>query len=144
MGSSLGLLVAATGGAKQVPESQLPLARVLSFGSLEADSVTTLGLVVAVTVGPEGFLYTLDQGTSRLAVFDTVGSFVTVTGRRGRGPGEYLGPLTMAGDGKGDVLVLDRRNARLDVYRLRNRSLELLRTAVSKGEPADGPLGFEG
>jgi len=54
------------------------------------------GAITSVVLGGNGSLYVLDLTMRQLSAFDSLGMFTVRLGRRGRGPGEYRYPLSIA------------------------------------------------
>lgn len=52
----------------------------------------------------------------RLVQFTTSGKFVREWGRRGTGPGEFVGPHALAFDSQGRLFVADRSNQRIQIF----------------------------
>lgn len=87
---------AATGAAVRSPEDA-PVWRLGSepayeVGVAEGDTVYQLHQVVGSTSLPDGGVAVMNAGSHELRIYDAAGDFVSATGRRGEGPGEYLRP----------------------------------------------------
>ena len=67
----------------------------------------------AVAFAPDGSFYVLDPGTRQILVFSAERTFLRRFGEPGRGPGQFVGPKSIAVDSVGSVLVLD--DARGDI-----------------------------
>lgn len=74
------------------------------------------GLVGDVAVAADGTAYVLDVLANQVGVFAPSGERTRVLGREGRGPGELMGPVSIAVDPRGDLLVLDERNQRVESF----------------------------
>lgn len=76
----------------------------------------------ALTVGPDGLLYVMDQGNHRIVVVRPPspsapqGEVVRVIGRWGHGPGELHKAEDMVFDRAGRLIVADGGNGRLQVF----------------------------
>ena len=70
-----------------------------------------------VAAAADGRVFVLDDGNDRVVAFDGDGSPLFEFGRAGGGPGEFAFPtgFGVAGD---EVIVSDRGNSRLSVYRI--------------------------
>ena len=70
-----------------------------------------------VAVAPDGTFYVSDgYGNSRVAKFSQNGQFILDWGKKGRAPGEFDLPHSVALDRLGRVYVADRANARIQVF----------------------------
>ena len=66
------------------------------FGRLEAEDLNyVIGEVAGVRTDPQGNVLILDEKYHDLKVFDSSGRHFLTVGRAGRGPGEFLQPLTL-------------------------------------------------
>ncbi|NIT37432.1 MAG: hypothetical protein GTN49_13210 [candidate division Zixibacteria bacterium] len=61
----------------------------------------------AITIGPDGNVYVVDSGNSRIQYFTRDGSFLGKWGSRGNGPGQFNNPRAMAAAPNGDIYVTD-------------------------------------
>jgi DNA-binding beta-propeller fold protein YncE len=58
----------------------------------------------------------LDEGNTCIYFFSNTGKFIKKIGRKGQGPGEFLGIKTMDIDKDGNIYVLDYRNSRMSIF----------------------------
>lgn len=87
------------------------------IGQLDGPDEYTFGSIVAMTTGPDGTLYVLDQQVPALRTYAADGTYLGDLGREGEGPGELKQPdsgLAALDDGR--VLVRDPGNARITVF----------------------------
>lgn len=68
-----------------------------------------------VTVSRQGYIYVVDSGTSRIAVFDQSGRFIRSFGSPGKNKGEFANPYGIAISSKDEVYVADTENSRIQV-----------------------------
>jgi 6-bladed beta-propeller len=82
-------------------------ARVWAVGTDEGESWEMFANVGSLAFDAHDNLYVLDQGNSRILVFDRTGKFVRQFGKQGGGPGEFQFPqaITIATDGA--IVVFD-------------------------------------
>jgi sugar lactone lactonase YvrE len=71
-----------------------------------------------VLVGPTGDIFVGEghaptYGKSRIVKFDKNGKFIKVIMKKGRMPGELMGPHNMAIDSQGRIFIADRGNNRI-------------------------------
>ncbi|MEO5825687.1 MAG: 6-bladed beta-propeller [Gemmatimonadales bacterium] len=67
-----------------------------------------LSNVADLAEGPDGALYVLDRGESKVVVFEPNGAVRRVVGNgKGEGPGEFSRPTSIAVAPSGDLMVLD-------------------------------------
>lgn len=70
-----------------------------------------------IAFAPDGSIYVSDgYGNNRVAKFSPTGKFLLDWGRKGDGPGEFNLPHSVAVDAEGLVYVVDRTNARIQVF----------------------------
>jgi hypothetical protein len=70
-----------------------------------------------VTWSPDGTIYISDgYVNSRVAKISKDGDWIKSWGRRGKGPGEFNTPHSIAADAKGNIYVADRGNRRIQVF----------------------------
>ena len=70
-----------------------------------------------VTWGPDGSIYISDgYVNSRVAKINKNGDWIKSWGQRGKGPGEFNTPHSIAADSKGNIYVADRANRRIQVF----------------------------
>ena len=70
-----------------------------------------------VTWGPDGTIYISDgYVNSRVAKISKDGEWLKSWGKRGKGPGEFNTPHSIAADAKGNIYVADRANRRIQVF----------------------------
>ncbi len=69
----------------------------------------------SVTVSRQGYIYVVDSGTSKIAVFDQSGRFIRSFGTAGKGKGEFANPYGIAISSKDEVYVADTENSRIQV-----------------------------
>ncbi|WP_331054120.1 6-bladed beta-propeller [Longimicrobium sp.] len=75
------------------------------------------GLVGDVAVAPDGRAFVLDVLNHQVGVFTGSGERSALLGRRGAGPGEFMGPVALAWDDAGTGLyVLDERRQGIDHF----------------------------
>src|SRR6185437_16190589 len=74
-----------------------------------------------VLVAPNGDIFVSEghsgsYGNSRIMKFDKNGKFLKTWGHKGTGPGEFMGPHTLAMDSRGRLFVGDRSNNRIEIF----------------------------
>jgi DNA-binding beta-propeller fold protein YncE len=70
-----------------------------------------------VTWGPDGTIYISDgYVNSRVAKISKDGEWLKSWGKRGKGPGDFNTPHSIAADAKGNIYVADRFNRRIQVF----------------------------
>lgn len=123
---TLSVLPARTAFA-QIPKgsSEVQVTLLRSIG-VEGDNVREeFGNVQALSVDDgRAVLFVLDRINGRLSVFSREGRFITATGRKGGGPGEFWWASSLAARGT-SVRVYDSGHSRVSSYLFRGDSLGL-------------------
>ena len=94
-------------------------------GVSKADKATTFIGPTACAIAPNGEIIVADghwprptdaqQDGDRLVRIKTDGTFVAEYGKMGKGPGEFMGPHSLAFDSQGRLFVADRSNNRVQI-----------------------------
>jgi sugar lactone lactonase YvrE len=107
---------------KLTPEGR-PLLTLGVKGQAGADQ-KTFNRPTDVAFAPAGDFFVSDgYGNSRVVKFSRDGKYLFEWGRRGRGPGEFNLPHSMAIDSKGRLYVSDRENNRIQIFDLEGKFL---------------------
>ncbi|MGB9586431.1 MAG: 6-bladed beta-propeller, partial [Anaerolineales bacterium] len=78
---------------------------------------SAIGYPRAFCVRKDGDIIVLDETiTKRVFLFDSLGNFLRVVGRRGEGPGEYQSPTSVTCDNRGRIIVADNQLSRINYY----------------------------
>jgi len=98
------------------------------LGDLEGDDDNYLFYQPADIAGDsEGNLYVLDGGNHRIQKFDRQGKYLSTTGRRGQGPGEFSRPKCIDLDAEGNIYVADAANQRIEIFNSGGENLRSIR-----------------
>ncbi len=85
----------------------------LSIGN-EEDENYFFYRVWHMAVDKKGDIYVVDNGNTRIQVFDKEGQYLRTIGRRGQGPGEFRGPSRVfVNDLNGEIYVWDIRSIKI-------------------------------
>ena len=95
-------------GTESIP---FTLAEVL--GSEGSGSTVLFARPLALSTGPDGTRYVLDQRSHTVWMLDRWGEELGSFGRNGEGPGEFGNPVDLAILADGSVAVLDPSNLRI-------------------------------
>ncbi len=93
-----------------------------------------IGFPHAMTQDGRGNLYVLDGGAFAIRMFDARGRFVTMTGQKGRGPGDLFVPGSIAHDGDSTLYVADEMNG-LSVFITTGDRITHARTLFTNERP---------
>lgn len=108
------------------PEWALDATPVMSVGDVgESDSVVFARVTDARRL-PSGVLAVADGGAQAILLFDSTGTQYAKLGRRGRGPGEFSGSLSLAARGASAVSVWDPSQSRWSAVRADSASVTTL------------------
>jgi hypothetical protein len=124
-GAALALLLA--GAGPDTAEAQRPgsaaaplvLAEDRRIGEPDGRTPDVFGFIQGVTTDAAGWTYVLDSRMTTVRVFDSRGRYVASVGRRGRGPGEFVNPVSLAVDAAGTLYVLDIGASRVSRFTVR-------------------------
>ena len=78
--------------------------------------VTNWQIQFSLTIDSNDIVYVSEFDNERVSVFTCEGRFVTSFGRKGKGPGEFYGPVRLAVDNCGVVYVYDCYNGRIQCF----------------------------
>lgn len=78
-----------------------------SIGSENSEGPTLFGQIQNVALDQNGRVYVLDVSDNTVRIFDRTGTFVSVLGRSGRGPGDFSSPWAVVHDGRDGLFVSD-------------------------------------
>ncbi len=101
---------AATGGDASVPPAYLS-----EFGKAGSEP-GQLKEPRATALAPNGNIYVLDTGNSRIDEFTPSGGYVAAFGALGKGNGQLSAPFGFAVDSKGNMWVADTGNDRIEEF----------------------------
>lgn len=107
----------------------------LMLGVSDGEALLTFDMVQGARRLPDGGLVVADGGSRQVRWFAPDGTPVRGIGRRGQGPGEYQGPLSLVGWAGDTVAVLDFGNNRLTLL---DGTGALARTATRDPSANDG------
>ena len=89
------------------------LHKVVSIGCAECGGPAQFAEIADVAVTASGQVWVADKDDPRIRVFSSLGRPIRSFGRRGEGPGEYLGIEKLFPASDGSVAVIDMRQFRL-------------------------------
>jgi DNA-binding beta-propeller fold protein YncE len=69
-----------------------------------------------IAVSKDDRVYVVDGGHHRVVAFNPDGKYLFTIGKRGRGEGEFMGPVGIEVDQAGQVYVADKDNHRIQVF----------------------------
>lgn len=122
--------VSACGGgasdANASAEWRLDPTPVLSVGDTEDSDTAVFSRITDVRLLPNGALAVADGGASAVLLFDSTGTPLGKVGRRGRGPGEFAGQISLARRGDDAVAVWDPSQSRWSEVTLGRSEIPLL------------------
>lgn len=91
---------------------------VLAVGDTEDSDTAVFGRITDVRLLPNGALAVADGGASAVLLFDSTGAPLGKVGRRGRGPGEFAGQISLARLADDAVAVWDPPQSRWSAVRV--------------------------
>ena len=100
-------------GVARLAAQQWSATRVLQVGENEG---LTLGKVAGMAGSADGRLYVLDQSESKVHILSSTGKIERSFGKRGAGPGELSAAASNIVLYRGQILVVDLLNQRVNLY----------------------------
>ena len=109
----------------------------VSIGVEEGPQHFQFSRVGGVVRLPDGRIVVGNSGSSEIRFFDSSGAFLSATGRRGQGPGEFgeLSTLRILRSPSGELIVADGGNDRSNVFDDRGAFARVLRLAPAPDAP---------
>ncbi len=104
---------------------------ILSLGATDADTSHEFSEVSGAVRMPNGEIVVSDNGSRQLRWFSANGERLGTSGRRGAGPGEFIGRITVARLGADTVVAWDEKLDRWSVFDSSRRFVRLLDRSVS-------------
>lgn len=108
------------------PEWALDATPVLSVGDVEDSDSAVFGRITDVRLLPGGALAVADGGAAAVLLFDAAGAPIGKRGRRGRGPGEFAGQISLARLADDAVAVWDPSQSRWSAVQIGDEEIPLL------------------
>lgn len=104
-------------------ENKLHLKLIRTWGGeAEQDEKKFFVFPSNVAVDSQGWIYIADQFKFCVKVFEADGKYVRTIGRKGRGPGDLVGPGSIDFSTNGDLWVMERGNRRLQSFNASGKS----------------------
>jgi hypothetical protein len=88
----------------------------LRIGALDGGGPEMFGSITAIAVSSQGEIAVLEDQAQEVRIFDPMGAHLRTIGRKGEGPGEFEGAISVHYDGGDRLWVADTRNARYNVF----------------------------
>ncbi len=129
LGAAVAITVTACGDRSTpagTPEWELDPTPVLAVGDTEDSDTAVFSRITDVRLLPNGALAVADAGASAVLLFDSLGQPLGKLGRRGRGPGEFAGQISLARLADDAVAVWDPSQSRWSEVRLGREEIPLL------------------
>ena len=117
------------------PDAKFLCEEELSIGLEDGDSNYVFFRINGIEADSEGNIYVLDGGNFQIKVFNETGEFLYSFGKKGQGPGEFLGPLQFGMDKNENIHILDMRNRRMTIVTKKGEKISDL--TFSESPPHD-------
>lgn len=119
-------------------EQRVSLEFVRKYGDLNTDDERYLLIRPAdVAVDDEGSVLILDAGNHKVKKYDSGGNYLSSFGKKGNGPGEFIGPTQMDICTNGDIIINDRALRMVNIF---DRNGHFIRRINNEGLPPVGIL----
>ena len=102
----------------------------LAIGVAEGDTLLEFDRANSALQLADGRVVVANTGTNQVRFFDSTGAFVSAVGRRGQGPGEYSGALTLYRADADSLIVYDGGNQRFSVVDSAGRFARVLKVEL--------------
>ena len=99
----------------------------LAIGVAEGDTLLEFDRANSALQLADGRVAVANTATAQIRFFDSAGAFVSAAGRRGQGPGEYSGALTLYRAEADSLIVYDGGNQRFSVVDSAGRFARVLK-----------------
>ncbi|MDH5764981.1 MAG: NHL repeat-containing protein [Gammaproteobacteria bacterium] len=127
----------------------VPLAIADEIPTKSIEYVVTLGedgelsLPTDVVVDEAGFIYVVDSGNDRIAIFNKEGEYLRSFGETGELPGQFQGPIGIAIDANERLFIADKGNNRVQIFNLSGKVIKTFKTIFQMQEvsPIDVAIG---
>jgi len=86
-----------------------------------------------IAVDGEGNIYVLDAGNNRVVKYDSGWNYVGEVGRKGQGPGDLNGPISIDIDNQGNLYISETMNRRMQVFSSDLKSIRTIRLSQGTG-----------
>ena len=112
---------------------KVTLELIKKIGDLETDDENyQLYRPIDVVKDVEGNIYILERGNCCIKKYDKNGTYVTTIGRKGKGPGEFEGPMILAINQRSQIYILDLLNSRIQKYSTKGEELGSIKISLKK------------
>ncbi|MFC1476904.1 6-bladed beta-propeller [candidate division KSB1 bacterium] len=117
-------------------EPKVKIEFVREYGEEESvDDNYNMYIISDMCSDKEGNLYFVDNGNTRIQVFDAHGKYLRTIGREGQGPGEFMIPVFVDIDDDGILYVFDiERNGAIHKFAKDGRFIERLQMKFHMGD----------
>jgi hypothetical protein len=88
----------------------------MRIGAKDGDGPEVFSRVTTIAEDVGGRIWTVEDETQTIKVFDRDGRFIRKFGRKGKGPGEFVQIVGITQDRDGHIMVIDMPGGRISVY----------------------------
>ena len=86
------------------------------FGKRDKNYRELLDGPICIYIDSDNIVYVTEENSHRISLFTLEGEFLTSFGSKGDGPGQFNRPYSITMDKQGMIYVVDRDNARIQVF----------------------------
>jgi hypothetical protein len=109
-------------------EGKIKLTLIRVWGDDEVDDENQFFRMPSdIKISDNNLVYILDTGNHRIQIFDRSGKFIKTIGRRGKGPGDLLMPLSFCLGNDKNIIVADSSNYRIQAFNFNGKYLYIHR-----------------
>ena len=87
-----------------------------------------------IVLDREGNIYVLDGGNNRVIKYDPGWNYIGEFGRKGQGPGDLDGPVSIDVDDEGNLYISETKNRRIQIFAPNFKSIRTVRFSTGGGK----------
>jgi hypothetical protein len=130
---SAGIVIVTNGSAATESGWHVSAEPLLQIGVAEGNTPFEFDDIAAVVRLPDGRIVVADGGSRQIRFFDARGAFLSASGRRGEGPGEYNDVSQLVATNRDTLHIFDDELMRISVLDAEGRLVRTVRVSPPEG-----------